>query len=293
MKVLVVSKTSNLDLFGEEVRNQVTRGTMPRDRLERLEQAHADHYQTRDNLLTTLRAHHIEYTLIGRGRFWPELEPYHAIITVGGDGTVLEASHHIIETQRPIVGIRSSNLSVGRLCCGDATQLEAIVSALAAHTLPWVTVDRLTAEIQFVRHGGIQRTQPVLNDFLYTHLNPAATTRYRLQWGAKKEDQLSSGIWISTGVGSTAAIHTAGGEATSLQDSRFQFYVRELYSPASRPCALQTAWFTPEVTPLSIENYSERAILAFDGQHGRVELRYGDRVQFLRGPKLTLAIPDT
>ncbi len=293
MKVLVVSKTSNLDLFGQEVRDQVTRGTMPRDRLERLEKAHNDHYQTRDNLLATLRKHGIEYTLIGRGRFWPELEPYQAILTVGGDGTVLEASHHVMQTQLPIVGIRSSHLSVGRLCCGDASQLERIVSQLVAHTLPWVQVERLAAEILFVRHGGIQRTEPVLNDFLYTHINPAATTRYRLQWGDQKEDQLSSGIWISTGVGSTAAIYTAGGEASSLQDSRFQFYVRELFSPPSRPCRLQTAWFTPEETSLSIENYSERAILAFDGQHGKVELRYGDRIQFLRGPSLTLALPDT
>ena len=293
MKVLVVSKTSNLDLFGEEVRDQVTRGTMLRDRLERLEKAHDDHYLTRDHLLATLRRHCIDYTLIGRGRFWPELEPYDAIITVGGDGTVLEASHHIVQTQRPIVGIRSSSLSVGRLCCGDATQVDRIVSSLAARTLPFVTVERLAAEIQFVRHGGTQQTEPVLNDFLYTHHNPAATTRYRLQWGAEKEDQLSSGIWISTGVGSTAAIHTAGGETTFLQDSRFQFYVRELFSPPSRPCSIQTAWFSPEKTPLSIENYSERAILAFDGQHGKVDLRYGDRVQFLRGPTLTLATPDT
>jgi NAD+ kinase len=164
---------------------------------------------------------------------------------------------------------------------------------LVAQTLPWVQVERLAAEIHFVRHGGTQRTEPVLNDFLYTHLNPAATTRYRLQWGDQKEDQLSSGIWMSTGVGSTAAIRTAGGEATSLQDSRFQFYVRELYSPPSRPCMLQTAFFTPEAASFSIENYSERAILAFDGQHGKVDLRYGDRVRFLRGPRLTLAMPDT
>jgi len=292
MKVLVVSKTSNLDLFGEEVRDQVMRGLLAPERLDRLEKAHEDHNRTRDALLVTLKKQGIEATLVGRGRFWPELTPYAAILTVGGDGTVLEASHHIGENPLPIVGIRSSNLSVGRLCHGDGTQLEAIVTNLAAQKIQWLEVERLIAEVSFARHGGTQRTEPILNDFLYTHLNPAATSRYRLQLGDVWEDQLSSGLWISTATGSTAAIRAAGGKVMPMATKQFQFYVRELYSAPSRPCHIQGEVFSPEDTTLSIENWSEQAILAFDGQHGKIDLRFGDRIHFLRGPSLKLAQPD-
>ena len=39
-----------------------------------------------------------------RGEIWPDLSTIKAVITVGGDGTVLEASQEIEDKKVPLIG---------------------------------------------------------------------------------------------------------------------------------------------------------------------------------------------
>jgi NAD+ kinase len=68
-----------------------------------------------------------------------------------------------------------------------------------------------------------------MNDLLVSTLSPAGTSRYVLKVGSRIEEQISSGIWISTAAGSTAAIYSAGGRILPATSRKFQFVVREAY----------------------------------------------------------------
>ena len=64
---------------------------------------------------------------------------------------------------------------------------------------------------------------------LIANQHPASTSRYTVHVGGKKEEQKSSGIWISTSIGSTAAILGAGGRRLNKRGSKFQIKIREPY----------------------------------------------------------------
>jgi NAD+ kinase len=72
----------------------------------------------------------------------------------------------------------------------------------------------------------------VLNEALFCHASPAATSRYILELRAGEEEQRSSGIWIGPAAGSTAAQKSAGGKVLPLESERLQYVVREPYTPA-------------------------------------------------------------
>lgn len=290
MRVLVVCKTTNLDLHGENIRKRIATGSLPRQHLEHLERAHASHYATRDKLLQSLCERAVEFVEVGRGRFWPNLKGFDAVITIGGDGTILEASHHIHNNQLILIGLRSSPTSIGHLCIGGGEIIESMLTELLNNSLKSVELSRLQAKIQYMQTKGVIVTDPVLNDFLYTNVNPAATTRYRIMLDNQKEEHKSSGVWIATAAGSTAAIAAAGGEQVPMNANKFQYLVRELYTPPNfPPFQIKSGFFDPDKEVLSIENRCDQAILALDGQHGSMTLEFGDVVTFMRGPSLRLA----
>src|SRR4029434_11165662 len=66
-----------------------------------------------------------------------------------------------------------------------------------------------------------------LNDLLVAHANPAAMTSYTIQLGTISEPQRSSGLWIATAAGSTAAIRAAGGRMLPLRSRKLQYLVTE------------------------------------------------------------------
>jgi NAD+ kinase len=79
----------------------------------------------------------------------------------------------------------------------------------------------------------------VLNEALFCHASPAATSRYivRVTQGKGKhreEDQRSSGMWVGPAAGSTAAQRSAGGKVLPLGSRRLQYVVREPYRPIGK-----------------------------------------------------------
>ncbi len=289
MKVLVISKTTNLELHGDIIARRVATGIIDSTHMERLQRAHDDHYRTLDHLYEQLLQAGIKYLEIGRGLYWPQVKNLDAVITVGGDGTVLEASHRILDDRTPLIGVRSSPLSVGYLCYCNRDEINTMVQQLIEDKLPVVSVNRLRATVKLIQAQSSVETPPILNDLLFCNLFPAATTRYGISFGGKREEHKSSGIWVSTAAGSSAAIHAAGGETLPFHDDRAQFLVRELYEPAGKSFTLRKSVFRPEVEPLVIENHCETALLAVDGQRGTVNLSFGDKIIIKRNAPLTLA----
>jgi len=292
MPVLVVTKTTNWEWYGDFVQEQVRTGRMALDELTRLKTAHTEHYASLEILKEALSRHRIDFRETKRESDFSAFRGVDAVFTVGGDGTLLAASHQM-QDDIPVVGIRSSATSVGHLCALTDKTIDPFIKNYVAGNIDVAKRSRLVAKITSAKTGQSILSEPVLNDFLFCNANPAATTRYYITLGTLTESQKSSGVWISTPTGSSAAIKAAGGSVESPEQRRFQFCVRELFLAPGKSYQLRQGFFDPDQLPFEIQNRGENVILALDGQHGEIRIGLGDRIQFLRGKDLQLVVsPD-
>jgi NAD+ kinase len=294
MVVLIVTKTTNYDLHGAAIEARVAAKRVSDEAIARLKKAHDEHYRTLGGLRAALTAAGVAFEETSRDSAKPWPAQRDAVITVGGDGTLLAATHQMSDGGL-VVGLRSSVSSVGYLCGAGPDEVDALVRALVGNKLKTAKVHRLRAELTKIDTGEVVTTEPVLNDFLYTNANPAATTRYRLRVDGADEVHRSSGIWIATAAGSTAAVLAAGGERRAITDTAMQYRVRELYRLGHTVPTLAGGVFDPEADTgagpaLEIENRCPEAILALDGQHGTHGLGYGDRLRFRRAAPIDLGV---
>src|SRR6185369_17166966 len=133
-------------------------------------------------------------------------ERFSFVVSVGGDGTFLEASHHVRKI--PIFGVNSDpGQSVARLSGSRLENFPKILDGYLKGRIKPVLVSRLEFFI-----NGKKSPWLALNDLLICTLNPAGTSRYILRTKTWAEEQMSSGLWIGTAAGSTAALLSAGGK---------------------------------------------------------------------------------
>jgi NAD+ kinase len=194
------------------------------------------------------------------------------VISVGGDGTLLAASHWV--TGAWLLGVNSApRSSVGHLTSTRRASLARDLARIARGTLLPQPVSRLEVEI-----GG-KRLPPALNDVLVAHEQPAATSRYQIRLGRRAEDQRSSGLWVSTPTGSTAGIRSAGGQPMSLGAHRLQFRARELYRAGGRTAVLESG-FVEEDQELVVESAMDAGWLFLDGARMATRFPFGARATF-------------
>lgn len=250
------------------------------------------HKRTLDELCTSLTRSGVNFALIPYEKL-TSLDTYGTVVTVGGDGTLLATSHHISYESVRVIGVRSNDASIGYLCPVGPAEIHKVAQALTSEkSVDWFSATRIEAHVEKMGDGEIIRmvSPPVLNDFLFTNIHPAATTRYVLALGDFREAQKSSGIWISTAIGSSAGILAAGGTQVDADRKDCQYFVREpLDLVAKIPYQSKKGFFRCGTNSLSIENRCDHAILAHDGQHGSTHLEWGDRVTFRYAAPITLA----
>lgn len=191
------------------------------------------------------------------------------VLTVGGDGTLLEASHWLRDT--PIAGINSRpEHSVGWFCTATRWNFASRLAPILEGIEPVRLLDRCAVMV-----GGQELPPPALNDFLYTAVNPASTTVYALELDGHREVQQSSGVWVSTPAGSSAAILAAGGTRVPLDAGLLQFTVREIYRRHASYLLLR-GLFT---RGFRIVNLMPAAAVWIDGGQIRHDLCYGDSIE--------------
>lgn len=197
------------------------------------------------------------------------------VVTVGGDGTLLAASHHVSRAR--VLGVNSAPAhSVGFFCGVRSGSVALALARLAADELPRVTLTRMT-----VRRNREIVSRRVLNDALVCHVSPAATSRYELAHGDAIEDQRSSGFWIGPAAGSTAAQRSAGGEVLPLDGDALQLVVREPYTPEGRALTLRRL-LIPAGDTLRVRSKMLDARLFLDGPSEATSLTLGDVLEFTR-----------
>lgn len=192
------------------------------------------------------------------------------IITVGGDGTFLRTSH-LVGSQM-ILGVNSyPALSVGALCSTTVDFFESKLKKILSGKFRIRKLNRLEIRINDMKFK-IQ----ALNDILYANRSPAGTSRYLIRIGAKSEEQKSSGVWVATAAGSTAAIYAAGGKKLPIQSKMIQYRVREPYGRHRYKLA---CGIIPYGSSLYLCSLLKNAALYLDGMQGIVHLKEGDRVR--------------
>lgn len=258
-RVLVVYKRTNYERFGG-ARNQRVAKLIARDdpTVRHLLEAHETHLATLTRTKEALRH------LGARGTFLHRYKPrdgerWDLVVTLGGDGTLLTASHRV-GPGIPVVAINSSPLtSVGYFCAGAGDEVESVLKQALDGSL---RATRLT-RMQLAIDGRIFHRR-VLNDVLFCHAVPAAATRYVLTFRGKSEEQLSSGIWVGPAAGSTAAQHSAGGRILPIASKKLQFVVREPYAGIG-PHAKMVKGLVGEQETLSIRSKIREGMLFVDG----------------------------
>ncbi|WP_394829551.1 NAD(+)/NADH kinase [Pendulispora albinea] len=230
-RVLVLAKRTSYRTFVEEQKDAKIRELLDRGdpTVMRLRKSHEAHEETMQEVTSALSALGAEVTVQIGPRAPFRCEGLDLVLTVGGDGTLLAASHQV-GPGVPLLGVNSApESSVGFFCAAaKGSVLEALRGAFDG-TLPKTELARMQVELN---DRCIHKR--VLNELLFCHSCPAATTRYILRLTHPngefiEEDQRSSGLWIGPPAGSTAAQRSAGGNVLPLSSKRLQFVVREAY----------------------------------------------------------------
>ncbi|MBS1955592.1 MAG: NAD(+)/NADH kinase [Cyanobacteria bacterium SZAS-4] len=237
----------------------------------RVKIAHDEHVETLELLEKELLKRGVEYRSVARAELTQKVTDVDLVISVGGDGTFLDASHSVDSI--PVLGINSSSSSsFGHFCLGNQKNLKEVLAQVEDGELTTRPILRLELWL-----NGSLLPELVLNEVLVGHSNPAATTRLFMEFGEEREEQRSSGVWIGTPGGSTGSLRSAGGEVLPITDNRYLYIVRE---PCMRPG--ENYKFLKGILDHSQEirivSQMRTGVLHIDGQHIDYQFGLGDEL---------------
>lgn len=279
MKAAIVYKISIWEIYkdspDEETRAYLERGGKNLEILERSSEIQKETLQT---TLAALDDAGIGHQRIYRAELTPEsLADKDLVISVGGDGTFLEASH-AVPPEIPMLGVNSDpDRSVGFFAATDATGVAQFIAELDGQVRSEIT--RLQAFVEDEAVG-----PPILNDVLFAHPNPAATSRYRMlqperDLGDSPRRFRNSGLLVCSAAGSSGWMFQEQGELMQLDDQRMQFHHRGMRE--SRPTLT-------DAEQIEIESLTRRGLVFIDGERTQVPLTLGQKLSIRPGAKLTI-----
>jgi NAD+ kinase len=297
-RVAVVLKRSSWRKWVEEERDARIASLLEAgdETVRRMRPGHVDHMETIEEVRRALTELRTDASIYDRPHEFRVEGRCDLVVTVGGDGTLLAASHGI-PAGVPLLGVNSApNHSVGFFCAvkkGGAR--DALEQALAG-TLRSVELARMSVEL----NDRPLHTR-VLNEALFCHASPAATSRYILRvvelaahssTGAPgagpgvervvgEEEQKSSGVWIGPAAGSTAAQRSAGGRVLPLSSQKIQYVVREPYQANGHALEMMVG-LTLENQALVIKSKMRQARVFLDGDHIMHTVTIGDILRMRR-----------
>ncbi len=235
-----------------------------------IRRAHVVHQRTLETVVRMLKRLGASCDLVYRADL-RTVARYDLVISVGGDGTVLQASH--IVTTQPLLGVNS-----------DPARSEAVFCAATPSTVTPVLRRVMSGQGRVRRLYRLRlavngRAIPTLalNDVLIAHQDPATMSRYRLRIGSRAESQKSSGLWVASAAGSSSAVLAAGGRKLAWTAMRFQYRPRELYRGRLSHPRL-TGGVLAADQRVQVTWLMRDGRMFIDGPHVHVPLRFGDQI---------------
>jgi len=283
-KVLVVYKKSTYQRYVGRAQDRLEELIAHSDQsVEGLLREHEIHQETLKRAKQALRDLGARAVLRYRPEPMPEEGAWDLIVTLGGDGTLLWASH-LADSSTPMLAINSApDTSVGYFCAGDGHDVDEVLAEALAGRLKSSKLARMRVEL-----GDRVISTRVLNDALYCHESPAATSRYILEYSGKHERQMSSGVWVGPAAGSTAAIRSAGGKVLPIGSQKLQFVIREPYRGVDNKYELIKGLVAPG-DHVQITSRMTKGRLFLDGTQKVHAVGIGDRIRMsLSDEPLTL-----
>lgn len=278
LRVLLVYKKSRLETLGSAQHQE--------SELSELNDEHQQHAHCLQSVSAHLMASGAIVESCYRGDLTVEKTVGRVIVTVGGDGTILDASHYSMHS--PIFGVNSDpGHSVGSLCLATLKNFGELYSDLERGKLEMLAVARIGGTLN-------GREMPVLslNDILVAHQNPAAMSRYLIEINGVSEEHKSSGVWIAAPMGSTGATLSAGGQVMSLSESRIQYVVREPYLSKGKVTTMISGSI-PESDSFKLTSRMMDGRIFFDGPHYSEKFGIGSILEMhSRGQPLMLFLND-
>lgn len=228
---------------------------------------------------------------------WPEPRPepfdpsvrIDALLSLGGDGTLLRGARAIAGADTPILGVNVGR--VGFLTTASSQSLDWALDALVRGA--YQTETRMTLQPAIEDKQGRARLEPItLNDVVVHKGGVARVVRMRVAVDGDEVGQYSAdGIVISTPTGSTAYSLSAGGPIVVPGVDAIVVTAVAPHTLAVRPLVLPSS---ATVTVDPIPPWIEEVLVSFDGQMGttihpgeRLVVRKSDRaVRLVRlGPE--------
>ena len=283
-KVLVVYKKSTYQRYVGRAQERLKELIEHSDvSVEGLLHEHEIHQETLRQAKAALRDLGARAVLRYRPEPLPEEGAWDLIVTLGGDGTLLWASH-LADSSTPMLAINSApDTSVGYFCAGDGHNVHEVLAAAIEGGLKSSRLARMRVDV-----GDKVLSTRVLNDALYCHESPAATSRYILEYAGDQERQMSSGVWVGPAAGSTAAIRSAGGKVLATGSQKIQFVVREPYRGVDNKYRLVKG-MVPPGEDLRIASRMTKGRIFLDGTQKVYSIGIGDRIRMtLSDEPLTL-----
>jgi len=244
-----------------------------------LEAAHRQHEEAKGKLVSIVEKMNIPYSIMDDIRGESFDKENELIVTLGGDGTFIHASH--FSTLTPILGINSApGSSIGHYC---SLTIDKAVEDIAGRLEFIISGREKPSPIQrmVVYKNNAPTDFPFINDALFANINPADTSRYTLELDGAAQKQKSSGIWVSTSSGSTAAFSSAGGKpfVDLSPEGKYQygFVVRELYDAGKKSIVYGILTSDNKFGIISRMFHSK---VFLDGRRNYIPVNYGDKIQF-------------
>jgi NAD+ kinase len=281
--VLVVLKRSSYRRYVEDEHDRrITELVEARDpSVGRMLPGHIDHEETIEEVRAAFDSLPVDARYVDNPASFEVTPDVDLVVTVGGDGTLLAASHHI-GPDTPLIGVNSApKHSVGFFCAATKGRARETLAAALEGTLHRVSLTRMRVEL-----NGTCLDERVLNEALVSHSSPAATSRYILRVIApegttQEEEQKSSGVWCGPAAGSTAAQKSAGGRVLPLGSTKLQYVVREPYTPQGERLVL-TQGLIDDGGSLVLTSKMRDAKIFLDGDHLVYGVTIGDVITMRR-----------
>lgn len=238
----------------------------------RLENSHQNNLSCIKHVEQVLQELNLDYQFFSRSDLKASDIKKTLVISIGGDGTLLDASHYCIDS--PILGVNSDpENSVGLLCGANQKNFKSILTGIMANKIKPMSIARLNVKI-----SGKIKEQLALNDVLFCHQNPAAMTRFKLEFKGRIESHRSSGIWVSSAAGSTGGIYSAGAKPINLDEKKAIFRLREPYWCDKTKALLHSGNIAQEET-LKITSEMSDGKLFLDGPHKASKIGIGQSIE--------------
>lgn len=205
-------------------------------------------------------------------------EQYDLLLSVGGDGTHLEASH--VANGTPLLGINPNPLkSFGLFSGATAESLPAMLDRIEAGERPFALT---RGAVTHTPRGGEPRTLPerILNDAFFSHSKPSASTWCNLVLDGVEYSFANSGLLIYTGAGSSAWARSMGGFLFDMDEQALAFHSREPLNVVKADNPVRRGLVYADQLMLISRTHS--AEVALDGSHCICPVGFDDVLLFSR-----------